>query len=92
MIDDTSANYWIGLTDIEGGGNWNLLDGDAYDASDLTQQALYYWLPGEPNNIKTEHCGLIYNAKGLDNYLCQNDVAGVKPIKGICEICESWSL
>ena len=85
------------MTDIEGDGNWNLLDGDAYDASDLTQQSLYYWYPGDPNNIKDEHCGFIVihpttQAYGLADHLCQNNAFDDKPIKGICEICESWTL
>ena len=34
-------HYWSGMTDVEDGNSWNLLDGD--DASDLTQVGLYYW-------------------------------------------------
>ena len=52
LIEDHSAHYWIGMTDIEDDGKFHLLDGDAYDASDLTQQSLYYWYPGDPNNNK----------------------------------------
>merc|ERR1712183_999426 len=91
LIEDHSAHYWIGMTDIESDGNWNLLDGDAYDASDMTQKALYYWYPGQPN--LDGHCVFIWSyptqAYGLADFPCQNNVYDNKPVKGICEICES---
>ena len=83
------------MTDVEDDGKYHLLDGDAYNPSDLTQQALYYWNPGEPNKNIDENCVFIfYNdglAYGLGNMHCKNNVYK-KPIKGICEICESWKL
>ena len=94
LIEDHSAHYWIGMTDIEDDGKYHLLDGDAYDASDMTQQSLYYWYPGQPNLNADEHCVFIHFhsttlAYGLGNWFCKNKVFHDKPIKGICEICES---
>ena len=56
------------MTDIEDDGKWNLLDGDAYDASDMTQQALYYWYPGQPSDNKGALCTFIHYNQ--DTFAC----------------------
>ena len=63
----------------------------------MTQQALYYWYPGQPNLDVDDRCGQIWFQKdtlayGLGDYYCDHNVLDNKPIKGICEICESWIL
>ena len=85
------------MTDVEDDNKFHLLDGEPYDPSDMTQQALYYWYPGQPNPNKDETCGLLFFSKdtlayGLGNWFCKDKVFNDKPIKGICEICESWTL
>ena len=82
---------------MENDSKFHLLDGSSYDPSDMTQPALYYWYPGQPSLNYDERCGLIFFHKtnlayGLGNYYCKNNVLDDKPIKGICEICESWTL
>ena len=63
----------------------------------MTQQALYYWYTDQPNQNVDEHCGLIFFHKdtlayGLGNWHCKDKIFQDKPMKGICEICESWIL
>ena len=101
LIEDHTTQYWIGMTDVEDDGKFHLLDGDAYDPSDINQQALYYWYPGQPDRQPSlnvdENCGLIWShitthAYGIGNWFCKDKILDDKPIKGICEICESWKL
>ena len=69
---------------------------EAYDASDLTQKALYYWSPGEPDFNTGQYCGFIWFhssttlAYGLGNMYCTFNAFEDTQIKGLCEICESW--
>ena len=85
------------MTDIEDDNKFHLLDGESYDPSDLNQQALYYWSYNQPTLNKGQLCGFIFFqlnslAYGIDNFPCNSYVCYDKPIKGICEICESWKL
>ena len=85
------------MTDVEDDSKFNLLDGDSYDPSDMTQPALYYWYPDQPALNADLHCGILWFGKttlayGFANWFCEQNVFNDKPIKGICEICESWTL
>ena len=84
------------MTDIEDDNKFHLLDGSSYDPSDMTQPALYYWYPGQPNPNVDQRCGQIWFqidtlAYGLGNFYCDHNELSYVPIKGICEICESWT-
>ena len=85
------------MTDIADDSKFNLLDGESYDPSDMTQPALYYYFQDQPNLNVDQHCGFLCFSKttlayGIANYHCEQIVFADKPIKGICEICESWTL
>ena len=41
---------WIGMNDRGQEGNFRLVNGTAYDVTDINQPALYRWHSGEPNN------------------------------------------
>ena len=85
------GRYYVGVTDIEHDGIFNLLDGREYDPSDLSEPHLYYWDPQEPDYNDLSFCVeiiLIVNSRhGLADVGCrQKEVDGI-PRLGLCEIC-----
>ena len=85
------GRYWIGVTDIEQDGIFNLLDGREYDPSDLSEPQLYYWSSHEPEYFKDELCMEIlldlYARRGLADVDCVNKEYDGYPRLGLCEIC-----
>uniref|UniRef100_A0A8C6SSX5 C-type lectin domain-containing protein n=1 Tax=Neogobius melanostomus TaxID=47308 RepID=A0A8C6SSX5_9GOBI len=65
---------WIGLSDLEQQGVWRWVDGSLLNTS--------FWYPGEPNNMGSEHCGVLYFSDTLDNW---NDYSCSKKCYCICE-------
>ena len=85
------GRYWVGVTNIEHDGIFNLLDGREYDPSDLSQPHLYYWDPQEPNYNDFGFCVEILlsvgSRRGLGDVNCfDKEVEGI-PRLGLCEIC-----
>ena len=82
---------WVGVTDIEHDGIFNLLDGREYDPSDLSQPHLYYWDPAEPDYHDFDFCVEIHlnvaSLRGLADVDCFNKELGGVPRIGLCEIC-----
>ena len=75
-------------------GNFRLINGSAYDVTDLSQPALYKWLTPEPNNAvhddgMDEDCVQIYpmsDVIGLNDNNCHKENEGNFPYYGLCEI------
>ena len=89
LVENDGLNYWVGYYDMELDGAWNLLDGNMYDAGDIYQSSLYYWVPGQPNN--SGRCAFVGMAAdqswGLLDLACENIKFGDKAMIGLCEIC-----
>ena len=90
MLPDP-GRYWVGVTDIEHDGIFNLLDGRKYDPSDLSQPHLYYWDPQEPDYHDRSSCVVIFldlnSRRGLADVDCYNKQMDGYPRLGLCEIC-----
>jgi len=79
--------FWIGLNDRGNEGNFRLVNGTAYDVTDVNQPALYRWRSDEPNNSPDasditgidEDCVHIHinavsgDVIGLNDYPCHMD-------------------
>ena len=85
------GRYWVGVTNIEHDGIFNLLDGREYDPSDLSKAHLYYWDPQEPNYDVHDFCVEIfldlYSRRGLADVDCVNKHMNGYSRLGLCEIC-----
>ena len=85
------GRYWVGVTDIEHDGIFNLLDGRKYDPSDLSEPHLYYWDPTEPDyyydNLCVEICLDVFSRRGLADVNCFSKEIEDVPRLGLCEIC-----
>ena len=87
---------WIGMNDTGQEGNYRLINGTAYDVTNLNQPALYKWHSNQPDNALDqsdvgENCIQIYGKPGseigLNDYPCNLDHNGnLYKLYGICEI------
>jgi len=93
-MDLSRHGIWIGYTDVDREGQWTLVNGELYDAGDRSQESLYYWTSGQPDNYKGNedcaHIWLRYNQASLNDMTCSTKAHSSWKFYGLCEICQAW--
>ena len=93
-MDLSRQAIWVGYTDVDREGQWKLVDGELYDAGDRSQESLYYWMNGQPNNYRgSEDCANVwlYNGQAsLNDIGCFKNAHSSWKFYGLCEVCLAW--
>ena len=99
LVEDNinGKRFWVGMNDRGNEGNYRLINGSAYDVTDLSQPALYRWYGSQPDNHSgmsdipgiDEDCVHIQGTSGgeigLNDYPCHMDYYGSYEYYGLCE-------
>jgi len=89
-MDLSRHGIWIGYTDVDREGQWTLVNGELYDAGDRSQESLYYWMSGQPDNANgNEDCAHIWFQASLNDIPCSTAAHSSWKFYGLCEICQA---
>jgi len=87
-MDLSKQAVWIGYTDVDQEGEWKLMDGELYDAGDRSEESIYYWGRGAPNNWQgIQHCAMV-DQGSLNDVECSKSAHGSRKLYGLCEVCQ----
>ena len=90
QFEDGLVQAGLGYTDVDQEGEWKLMDGELYDAGDRSEESIYYWGRGAPNNWQgIQHCAMV-DQGSLNDVECSKSAHGSRKLYGLCEVCQMW--